>query len=488
MAQKSKTAKMGTDPLFKLLLSMGIPGLLGNMTTYLYRTVDQIFVGNYVSRNALGGISVLSPFNNVVVALTLFITVGGAAMLSVSVGSGDYDKANKLFTNIIVQAIAMALAVTVVFASCPSLWVSIFGAKEGTETFDYAVTYLRITAYGQVFNMLNVGLAAVIRTEGAATYSMVANIIGSVVNIVLNSIFIIVLHMGIEGAALGTIGSQFVGAAVSIAFFTCGRSNLRWVGFKAVSVKQMIFVAKMGMAPSIFQVLSFVTNILLNKSLQHYGDLDPVYSLIGGGELCISAMAVATTVENLIISLSSGINQAASPIISFNYGAKKYSRVWKATIMSQAMAFALSAVVYLFMRFAPELLIDLFGKGDEELMAFGLEAIKIAKVFALFSGYQMLVSMFFSAVCKPEVATLVSLSRHGIFLIPALIILPRFYGVYGVLYANAVSDGCSVVLVTILYIKEVLRFKSCKDGVTYDDRSFIKKLFDRRGAQARVAH
>ena len=473
-----KTNKLGERPIFSLLLSMGIPGLLGNMTTYLYKTVDQIYVGNFVGHNALGGISVLNPFNNVVIALSLFITVGGAALLSVAVGSKNYDKANKLFTNVIIQAIVMALIVTVIFAAAPEFWVRLFGAKEGTEIFDYAVSYLRIIAFGQVFNLLNLGLAAIIRTEGAATYSMIANMIGAVVNVGLNTIFIVVLHLGVQGAAYGTVGSQLVGALFSAAYFFRGKSNLKWLGLKVINIKQMFYVAKMGMAPSIFQVLSFITNILLNKSLQHYGDLDPVYSVIGGGELCISAMAVATTIENLIISTSSGINQAAAPIVSFNYGAKKYQRVWKTTLVSQAIAFSMAAAVYLAMQLAPEQLIDIFSKNDKELMTFGLEAIRIAKIFALFSGYQMLVSMFFSAICKPEVATLVSLSRHGIFLIPALIILPQIYGLQGVLYANAVSDGCSLILVSILYIKEIIYFKGCEDEEIYDDRSFIKRAFD----------
>lgn len=476
---KANAEKMGSGSLFKLLISMGIPGLLGNMTTYLYRTVDQIYVGNYVGRNALGGISVLNPFNNIVIALSLFITVGGAAMLAVATGSRDYDKANRLFTNIIVQAIGMALIVTALFAFIPEYWVRLFGAKEGTEIFEYAVVYLRIIAWGQVFNMLNMGLAAIIRTEGSATYSMIANMIGAFINIGLNAVFIIVLGMGIEGAALGTICSQFAGAAFSAAYFFTGKSNLKWKGFGVVSIRQMLFVAKFGIAPSIFQMLSFYTNILLNRSLQKYGDLDPVYGLIGGGELCISAVAAATAVENLITTTAMGINQAASPIISFNYGAKKYSRIWKATLLSQAMAFFFAIIVYAMMRICPEVLINLFSKDDAELIAFGVEAMRIAKLFAIFSGYQMLVSMFFSACCKPEVATLVSLSRHGIFLIPALLILPRFYGLSGVLYANAVSDGCSMILVTLLYGAEIRRLRSYTDEVTYDDRSFIKRIYQK---------
>ena len=171
---------MGTAPLFPLLLSMGIPGLLGTMTTYLYRTVDQVFVGNYVGRYALGGLSVLAPFNNVMIALSLFITVGGASLLSLAIGSGNDEKAGRLFTNIIVKATGMATVVSLVFSVSAEPFVRLCGASEETETYRYAVEYLRIVSLGQVFNMLNVGLAAIIRTEGSAGYSMAANMIGAV--------------------------------------------------------------------------------------------------------------------------------------------------------------------------------------------------------------------------------------------------------------------------------------------------------------------
>lgn len=480
MSEKKVTSAMGTAPLFRLLLSMGIPGLLGTMTTYLYKAADQIFVGNLVGRNALGGISVLSPFDNVVVALSLFITVGGAAVLAVALGSKDYERANTLFTNVIVQAVLMASVVMAIFSLFPKQFVSMFGAKEGTEVYDYAVRYLRIVSLGQMFNMLNLGLAALIRTEGNTKYSMFANVIGAFVNILLNALFMMVFKMGIEGAALGTIMSQLIGACVSAAYFISGKSNLKWIGFKVVNVKLMVYVAKMGIAPSIFQILSFITNIMLNKSLQHYGDIDPVYALIGGGELCISAMATVTTVERLIISVGSGLNQAASPIISYNYGAKKYSRVWKATLLAQAMTLTVSLIIWILMMTIPDTLVSIFSKGDTELVTFGIEAMRISKMFALFSGYQMLVSMFFSATCRPEVATLVSLSRHGIFLIPALYILPRIFGLQGVLIANAVSDGCSMILVSILYFSEIRRLRKVSDGEFYDDTSFIKRFFSKK--------
>ncbi len=464
MAVNERTLKMGSAPIFPLLVSMAVPGLLGTLTTYLYRTVDQIFVGNFVGRTALGGISVLSPFNNVIIALSLFITVGGTSLLALTMGRKDYDEANKLFTNIVIQAIAMALIVSVLFFVFARPFVGVCGAKKGTQTYEYAVLYLKIVTCGQVFNMLNQGLAAIIRTEGAAKYSMFANIVGAFFNIVLDALLIIVFKMGVAGAAIATIVSQLMGAAFSAAFFLTGKSSLRWAGFAVVDVRQMLYIAKMGIAPSIFQMLSLFTNILLNKSLQYYGDLDPVYSLIGGGELCISAVAIVNTVDSFIVSMTSGINQAVSPLLSYNYGAKNYSRVKKASLCSQAMAGLFAIVIWSAMMLAPEFVCSLFGKGDEALISYGAMAMRACKMFALFGGFQMLVSMYFSSIGKPQVATFVSISRHGLFLIPAMLIMPQFMGLKGVLYANSVSDGCSLIVVSLMYLHEMRRLSKLKDG------------------------
>lgn len=464
MAVNERTLKMGSAPIFPLLVSMAVPGLLGTLTTYLYRTVDQIFVGNFVGRTALGGISVLAPFNNVIIALSLFITVGGTSLLALTMGRRDYEEANKLFTNIIIQAIGMALIVSVLFFIFAEPFVGVCGAKRGTETFRYAVIYLKLVTCGQVFNMLNQGLAAIIRTEGAAKYSMFANIVGAFFNIVLDALLIIVFKMGVAGAAIATIVSQLMGAAFSAAFFLTGKSSLRWAGFGVADIKQMAYIAKMGIAPSIFQMLSLFTNILLNKSLQYYGDLDPVYSLIGGGELCISAVAIVNTVDSFIVSMTSGINQAVSPLISYNYGAKNYSRVKKASLCSQAMAGVFAIVIWSAMMLAPEYVCSLFGKGDEALISYGAMAMKACKMFALFGGFQMLVSMYFSSIGKPQVATFVSISRHGLFLIPAMLIMPQFMGLKGVLYANSVSDGCSLIVVLFMYLHEMRRLSRLTDG------------------------
>ncbi len=469
------TDRMGNEKLFPLLVSMSVPGILGTMTTFFYQTIDKIFVGQYVGRDALGAISVLSPVNNIVIALNLFITVGGAAMLSLNMGKQDFDKANKLFTNIVVQAFTMSAVLAIIFSLFTEQFVTMCGTPPSSSIFIYAVDFLRITAPGQIFNMLNVGLAAVIRSEGNTKYSLYASIVGAVLNIFLNIICVALLGWGIKGSALATVASQLVGAIFSGMYFIGKRSVLRWVGFHCISIRQMFQIARMGIAPSIFQMLSFTANIIINRSLKYYGDLDSVYSAIGGGDLAISAVAVVNTVDQFIISLTSGINQAVSPVISYNYGRRLYKRVRKASLISQIMAFAFAIVIWVSMMLLPEMLFNIFSNGDKDLISYGVMAMRITKIFAAFGGYQMLVSMYFSAIGKPQVATLVSLSRNGIFLIPGLLILPSVFGLTGVLLANPVSDGFSLIVVTFMYGKEMKRLKSLRDGEMIESKNLMLK-------------
>lgn len=451
-ARVDATARMGTDSVWHLLITMGIPGILSTLTTYFYTMVDQIFVGNFVGRNALGSLSLITPFNNIVNALAMFATVGGPSLLAVYLGAGRKKEADRLFTNILVEIFVISLTVTVLFSIWTEGAIRLFGGKVGTEVYAYAVDYLRILVLGEIFNMATFGLSAIIRTEGHATYFMFSNLFGAVANLGFNTLFMVVLHLGIRGAALGTVASQVTGALIGAAFFLRGKSQLHWTGFSTLKITIMLHAMRTGIAPAVFQILSFFTTILTNISLQQYGDLDAELAAVGGGQLAVSANGVVVLCESMIVSISLGINQAAAPLISYNYGAGKPDRVKKITLDAQLFAFAFAIPIWCVMMFAPHWLIALFGKEDAALIAFGSHAMRLSKAFAFLVGYQTLVSMFFSAITRPGLATLVSLFRHGIFLVPALLILPHFFGLDGVLLAGSVSDGCSVIVVSILYI------------------------------------
>ena len=177
----------------------------------------------------------------------------------------------------------------------------------------------------------------------------------------------------------------------------------------------------------------------------------------GGGDLAISALSVVNTVESIALMVVLGMNNAISTIISYNYGAKQYKRTRNAALIGQAIAFVICTVVWLLMMIVPKTLFAIFSSGDAQLAEYGAMAMRKSKMFMLFLGFQTLASMYFSAIGKPKVATFISISRNGLFLIPALLILPRLLGLNGVLYSSSVSDFCSLILVSTIYINGILQ-------------------------------
>ena len=410
---------LGTKKLFPLIVSMSIPAICGNITTALYNVVDRLFVGQFVGRNALGAIGLMFPLNNVTSAITVLLTIGGGALISLSLGRKEKDKADEAFTN-----------------------------------HNPAVDYLRIIAIGQFFQIMNLGLAGAIRAEGNVRYSMVVSMIGALLNIGLDALFIIVFNAGLQGAAAATALSQVVGATVSAFYFTRKKSVLRWAGLKSVRFKKMLEIAGLGAAPAVFQGFGLVNNLITNNSLMIYGNNEMG---AGGGDLAISALSVVNTVESIALMVVLGMNNAISTIISYNYGAKQYKRTRNAALIGQAIAFVICTVVWLLMMIVPKTLFAIFSSGDAQLAEYGAMAMRKSKMFMLFLGFQTLASMYFSAIGKPKVATFISISRNGLFLIPALLILPRFLGLNGVLYSSSVSDFCSLILVSTIYINGILQ-------------------------------
>lgn len=455
---------MGRDPLFPLMVRMALPGLVSSMTTFFYTAINRKLLGDFTGTDALAAVGVLSPVNNIIAGLSLFITIGGAALLALNMGRRDWARANAIFTNIICQIALMGGSLTILFLSLTGTLVRMCGASTATAMYPLAVQYLRILAIGQIPNMLNVGLASVIRAEGNARYSLVANMIGAVLNLIVGYWLVARLQWGIRGAAIATVTGQTAGAVFSAAYFLKKSSALSWQGFGVVRFSEMLLISKSGVAPSIFQALGFTTNLIVNRSLKAYGGPNL--------ETAIAGMSLVIMVDQLVVFLGAGINLAASPIISFNYGSRQYARVKSASFLAQAMTFGITLLVYLPAMIAPRLVLPLFGGSEQELLAFGSMAMRAAKPLLIFTGYQMLVSMYFSAIGRPDVATLVSLLRNGIFLIPALLILPRQFGLMGVLYANPVSDGLSLIAVTVLYVREMRRLGTLADGAPAPARGF----------------
>ncbi|MDR1439410.1 MAG: polysaccharide biosynthesis C-terminal domain-containing protein [Clostridiales bacterium] len=453
MTPQERADRLGTEKIGRLFASMAAPAICASITASAYNIIDRVFVGNFAGRDALGAIALIFPLVNISTALSLFLTVGGAARLSLALGRKDAAQAGRVLSSCVAQAVISGLVLTAAYGALAPSLVRLCGAGEASALHPLAVGYLRVTALGQTFNMCNLALAAMIRAQGNTRYSLFVSAIGSVSSITLDSVLVGALGFGIRGAACATVASQFVACACSAAYYLRGKSAVKWGGLRLASLREMGATISMGMAPSVFQGLSFISNMLINNSLMRYG---------GGqgspdGALAISAVAVTATAESLLVSVTMGVNQAISPMISYNYGRGSYARARASALAGQAAALCVSAAVWAAMMLAPQALFSLFSGGDPALMAFGAGAMRKSKAFVFVLGFQTLASMYFSAIGRPLSATFISLSRQGFFLIPGLIALPLALGMDGVFYAGSLSDLCSALVVGFVYRREMRR-------------------------------
>lgn len=447
MTTQQKTEMMGTEKVWRVFAIMAFPSIMAQLSHILYNLVDRFFMGQYVGRNALGAISLTAPLINIMAGLSLLITIGGAALLSMDLGKGRLKDAQVLFTNLMVQAMVTSFALALLYFIFAPQIIVLCGANAASALYADGVLYLRILSFGLMFQLLNAVQASIIRAEGNTGYSMVVSLIGGAVNVGLDALLVIVFQMGVAGAAYATVASQFISALVSTLYFFGGRSRMRWMGFKCLDLRRNLEVIKAGMAPAVLQLLCFLTGILLNNQLRRYGDMCSVT-----GDVAISAMSVVQTAESVFTGVVMGINQAISPIVSYNYGAGRRRRVKEGTLLAVAVGSGFTLLSWVLMMFAPEFLFRIFCK-DAALTAYGVHAIRLYRAFSMFVGIQTLCAMFFSSIGKSKTATLMSVLKQGAFLIPLYLILPIFWGLDGVLAAMSVSDLLSTVIILLLYIR-----------------------------------
>ncbi len=452
MNAEERVKNMGTAKLLPLILIMSIPAICGNVVNSLYNIVDKIFVGRVVGRTALGAVGVMSPLNNITAAFTVLMSIGGGALVSLSLGRQEKEKADKAFTNIVIFSLFAAVLISSSFFFLAEPLIRLCGADESSALYDMAVSYLRIIAIGQLFSIPNLAIAACIRAEGNTKYAMIVTMTGAVINVGMDAVFIMGFCWGVEGAAAATVISQIISCGLSVFYQVRRKGVLRWKGFKSFDIKLILKVISLGFAPAVFQGLSFCNNTLVNHSLMRYANLELGE---GAGDMAISAVSVIHSVESLATMFIMGMNNAISTIISYNFGMEQYKRTKKATLTGQAIATGVSVLLWLAMMLIPAALFQIFGGDDPELMAYGTRAMRMGKLFIFGIGFQTLSSMYYSAIGKPRRAIFISISRNGLFLIPALLILPQFFGLNGVLVSTSVSDGLSLIVVALIYFKGI---------------------------------
>ncbi|MCY6484141.1 MATE family efflux transporter [Clostridium aestuarii] len=437
-----KTVRLREENVARLLLRFFIPAIIGNVVNALYNIVDRVYIGRGVGDLALAGLSIAFPIMIITSGFGMLMGIGGGVLESLNLGKKDQNKAEKVLGNTFVLLIIASIAVSILCFIIKTPLLKAFGASKNTLKF--AEEYLSIILFGTIVQNLGFGLNNSIRSEGNANIAMSTMIIGAVLNIILDPIFIFVFGMGIKGAAIATVISQTVNTIWVIVHFRSNRSILK---LKKENLKLNIQIVKgiiaIGMAPFAVQVAGGAVNVLLNKQL-----------IIYSGDSAIGAMGVINSISMLIIMSIISITQAAQPIIGYNYGAKLYFRVKKTLKLAVTGAVALGVVSNIIIQLFPEHIIGVFNS-EPKLMQIGSVGLRIFLCMLPIIGYQIIGSNYFQAIGKAKISIILSMLRQVVILIPLLIILPKYLGLIGVWVASPVSDVISFFITMILFRKEV---------------------------------
>ena len=437
-----KTKELGETNVGRLMIKYFIPAFVGVFVNALYNIVDRIFIGQGVGAMALSGISVIFPVMLIMMAFGMLIGIGAGVLVSINMGKRDMDKAERVLGNSFMLMILVSGLISLIGFLIKDPMLRSFGATP--ETIEYANDYLNIILIGVIFQVVGFSLNNVIRSEGNARIAMYSMLLSAGTNIILDPIFIFVFDLGVKGAAYATIVSMILLSVWVLLHFRSNRSvvKIRPQYFKLESpiIKEILLI---GMAPFFMQIANSVVQGMLNTKLIKFG-----------GDLAVGAMGIVNSVVTLIIMSIVAINMASQPIIGFNYGAKDTKRVKDTLRIAMIAATIISFGAFGFVEAIPEVIVRLFNAQDPDLLQIGSEGLRLALLALPLVGFQVVVGNFFQSVGKAKIATLLTLLRQVIVLIPLIYILPGFYGLPGIWISLPISDVCSAMVVTYFITRE----------------------------------
>ncbi len=452
---------LATEPISKLLFKFALPSVIAMIVGAFYNIVDQIYIGNSVGVVGNSATNVSFPLTTMCIGLSLLIGIGAAARFNLSLGEKKEEEAGKYMGSGFLMIIISGLLLTVlVKIFLPSL-LTIFGAT--AENYEYAKTYTDITSYGFLFLILTNAGTALIRADGSPKYSMYAILVGCLANIILDPIFIFALDLGMAGAAWATVIGQVLSALMVISYSRHFKSvDLTKDDFK-FRPDYMVNILKLGIAPFINQVSMLFVQIIMNNSMVHYGaqsEFGPVIPL--------AVVGICMKVFMIFFAFALGISQGMQPIVSYNYGAGNYKRVKEAYLTSAKWAMGILTLAFLLFQFAPNQILHLFGDGSEEYFKFGRYYFRINLMMTFLIPIQPITTNLLTSIGEAKWGAFLSLTRQVIFFIPLALILPKFFGIMGLVYTGPISDFLSFVLAIIL-AKKVFQMMDQKEAWDGED-------------------
>lgn len=442
---KEKTQDMGSGSIPKLLAQLAIPAVVAQIVNLLYNIVDRIYIGHIseIGASALTGVGLFTPILMLINAFAMLAGAGGAPRAAIAMGEKNHERAEKIIGNCFSLLLIFAVILTGVFYILAPTLLQLFGASD--VTLPYAVEYSRIYILGSIFVLIVMGMNPFITTQGFSKISMLTTVIGAVINIILDPIFIFVFGMGVKGAALATVLSQAVGAVWILRFLTGQKTILKLKKCNLKMEKDIILPClALGISSFIMLSTESLLSISFTSSLSRYG-----------GDLAVGAMTIITSVSQLVLMPMQGICQGGQPIISYNYGAGNKDRVKKAFFTQFKVCVAFSIVCWAAMMLIPQVFAGLFTT-DQALSEYTVWAIRIymAGIFSL--GFQISCQQSFMALGQAKISLLLACLRKIVLLIPLIFILPLFIEnkVFAVFLAEPVSDIIAATVTTIAFLSK----------------------------------
>lgn len=446
MDNKKATLELGTKPVGRLLYQYALPAIIAMTAASLYNIIDRVFIGQVVGPDAIAGLAITFPFMNLAGAFGAAVGVGASTAISVKLGQRDYTTAEEILGNTVTLNVIIGLGFSIVCLLFLDPILLFFGASKAT--LPYARSFMEIILAGNVFSHMYFGMNAVLRAASKPKQAMFATIFTVVMNIILDVVFILWWHWGIQGAAFATIISQMLALCWQMKIFSNKRELLHLkrgiYRLKGQLVKTIIAI---GISPFLMNLCACIVVIFVNNQLVKYG-----------GDMAVGGYGISNSVATVFAMFIIGLNQGMQPIAGYNYGSKQADRLVRVLNLAIIAATCIMTAGWIAGEFFPREIARLFTT-DKELTEMSITATRYNMLVFPIIGFQMVVTNFFQCIGKVKISIFLSLSRQLLILIPLLAILPLFFQLNGVWYALPASDATASVIAFIIMTTYMRKFK-----------------------------
>lgn len=463
MEKTEERTFLGTEKIGVLMKKFAVPSIIAMLVSALYNIVDQLFIGQSVGIDGNAATNIAFPLTTSCIALALLFGIGGASCFNLSMGKGDEKRAAYFAGNSSIMLFICGFVLMIITEIFLHPILMLCGA-EGGIVEDYAAVYVRITAIGFPFMILTTGGGHIIRADGSPQMTMICNIVGAVINVILDALFVLVFNWGMAGAALATIIGQIISAAIVVYYlknYKTVKLTMKHFIPKFVNVKQ---IALLGMASCFNQLAMMVVQIVMNQLLSTYGESSKY-----GATTAIAVAGIVMKVFQVFFSFIIGLAQGSQPIESYNYGAKNYDRVRKALFLTLALGGGLSLIASIIFQVFPSNILSLFGKGNNDYVEFGVKFFRIFLFTAIINFFQPIVSTFFTSIGKAYKGVFLSLTRQFLFFMPLLFIFSYIWELDGIMYSAPAADILAFLVTIIMMsveLKSIRKLEMEKEKVT----------------------